>query len=176
MKVWAMVSNHLKTKEVAASVVWRHCVELFDSFGSRLSTSESDVLAEVVGFSDDGKLDASLFAHMWERLEPLLLLFRNEQIDFLWRHGHCTLLSDRAAATQALAEPANRKGDCSAHFQHVCRQADRVVAGRIHEQSGPPAGFHRPNTPSFWAKASNARLSKASTTCSCICCRAVMTP
>ncbi len=108
MEIWAQVSQNLKQKEVPGSVVWPRCLELFDVFGAALSPAEADVLAEAAGYADEGKIDASLFAHIWERLEPIVHLFRNEQIGYLWRRGCCALLSDRATSTQSLAAVHSR--------------------------------------------------------------------
>jgi hypothetical protein len=104
-------------------------------FNNTHNKQKADVLAESVGYNDDGSMDASLFAHIWERIEPVLELFRNEQIEFLWRKNSCrfvlfffeekrnlklgvffkkkfffdSLLTDRATATAALSLPTNRK-------------------------------------------------------------------
>jgi serine/threonine protein kinase len=108
MEMWAIASENLKHKEVPSATVWRHVLELFARFGSALSSSEADVLAEAVGYTDEGKIDASLFAHIWERLEPIVNLFRHEQIGHLWRNSLCSLLSDRTTATTALSAVHSR--------------------------------------------------------------------
>ena len=108
MSLWATVSGNLKLKTVPCAVVWRHCLDMFESLGNELSSAETDVLAEAVGYNDDASMDASMFALIWERLEPIVDLFRNEQIQYLWRKQQCSLLCDRTAATTALSEPGHK--------------------------------------------------------------------
>jgi hypothetical protein len=40
MNLWALVSGNLKLKSVACKVVWKHCLELFESFSDPLTLAE----------------------------------------------------------------------------------------------------------------------------------------
>jgi hypothetical protein len=110
IQIWAQMSDNLKLPMVEAGEVWKFCRELFENYGPVLTSGEADVLAEACGCPEEGNMDAPHFAQVWERLNPIIHLLKNEQLGYLWRSGVCNLFCDRYGAVDALTKTGHGGG------------------------------------------------------------------